>query len=134
MLRIVQLAQEQVPQASRLGFAFQLFHDRRDDLPPLDGIVRDLRMVEVFGRKTLGLKKVDEVLESLFGKAGEPGLDLQERGRVQKGRSDHVRERSGKNVGTHQGPSRFADIGSDRVRGSVGRHIMVALYVRGSNR
>lgn len=76
MLGIVQLAQEKVPQASRLGLAFQLFHDRRDDLPPLDGVVRDLRMIEVFGRETLGLEKVDEVLESLFGKAGEARLDL----------------------------------------------------------
>lgn len=76
MLRVMQLAQEQVPQASRLGLAFQLFHDRRDDLPPLDGVVRDLRMVEVFGREALGLEEVDEVLKSLFGKAGEAGLDL----------------------------------------------------------
>jgi hypothetical protein len=93
MLRIVQLAQEQVPQASRLGLAFQLFHDRRDDLPPLDGIVRDLRMVEVFGRETLGLEKVDEILKGLFGKVGEPGLDLQKRGRVRKGRLDMCKDK-----------------------------------------
>ena len=76
MLGVVQLAQEKVPQASRLGLAFQLFHDGRDDLPPLDGVMRDLRMIKVFGRETLGLDKVDEVLKSLFGKVGEPGLDL----------------------------------------------------------
>lgn len=38
--------------------------------------MRDLRMIKVFGRETLGLDKVDEVLKSLFGKVGEPGLDL----------------------------------------------------------
>ena len=62
------------------------------------------------------------------------GSICRKRGRVQKRRSDHVRERTGENVGTHQRPSRFADVGGDRVGRSVGGHVMVALYVLGSNR
>lgn len=53
--------------------------------------------------------------------------------RVQKRRSDDV-QGTGKNVGTHQGPSRFADVGGDRMRGRVGRHVVVVLSVRGSSR
>ena len=76
MFGIVQFAQEQVPKSSRLGLAFELFDDGRDDLPSLHGVVRDLSMVKVLGRQAFGLEKVDQVLKCLFGKVGEAGFDL----------------------------------------------------------
>ena len=69
MLRVMQLAQEQVPQTPRLGLFLQLFHDRRDDLPSLDRVVRDLMMVQVFGGKTFSLEEIDKVGEFVLGES-----------------------------------------------------------------
>ena len=79
VLRVMQLAQEQVPQTPRLGLFLQLFHDGGNDLPSLNRVVGDLVVVQVFGGKTFSLEEIDEVGELVFGERREPGFDLEVR-------------------------------------------------------
>ena len=56
-LRVVRLAEEEVPDAELLGLLLQLEEDRRDRLPSLGRVGRDLSLVERLSGQALLLRR-----------------------------------------------------------------------------
>jgi hypothetical protein len=58
-VRIMRLAQKQIPKTEFLGFKFEFLHYGNDGLPALDGVGGDLSVIDFFGRNAFVLRSVD---------------------------------------------------------------------------
>lgn len=66
-VRVMRLAEEQVPKTELLRFRLEFFNDRNMRLPPECGVHRDLRMIHSNRRDHIGLDESAELGQQVFG-------------------------------------------------------------------